>query len=503
MGALRFYFQKLLALLRVRPIVGGLEVTDEVLRLVYFDGKNWKLYATRLEPGVLESGKIKDRPKFLASLVALKTDSKIGEKGSRKIVVVLALSSANIYSQVVNLPSLGPEELVKAVELNLQMTSPEDISKMYSGWEVVGRNETSSNLEVMSSVVEKEIVDGMVQTLLEAGFLTMAIEPRSLALARILREKGAEIDPQKAYLLVSVDNAGMDFLVIRNGEPYFEYHNRWSEIADKTGAIGIGAFEADLAASLRRVLNFYTQHWQNPIAAVIISAVNLQEQIEKTAIETLALPTVRLTLEMGQPISSEWLVGLGCNLRGLRDDLGKQEINLLGVAWQSRFYEEQWMRFLEFWRVLMPIALGILALVFSTTYFFLVTMRSSLEGESGINAGVMQSGSVTDLRNSVAAFNKQVAMISALEKSIQPKNPALEDIRRMADAAGITIGHLVFPGTTAPMILTGVAPSEDQILAFKQALSADSHVSQVDLPLTQIQSNGGSYSFSVTFRYGF
>src|ERR1700722_19368738 len=339
MARLRFFFQKILDFLRIRTVVAGLEISDEVVRFVYFEGMTWRLYAIRLEPGVLENGRIKKREKFIAALMALRTQSKNGGK-NKKINVVVSLSSVNAYSQMFNLPIVTGDDLTKAIELNLQMASPGEASKTYAGWQIVDKDEGVGRIDILSSFIEREIVDDMVRALLEAKFLAMAVEPRSISLARILREKGMGVDPKKAYILVDVDSVGLDFLIIRNGEPYFEYINRWEDIAGEKGEISLEKFESQLTTSLRQVLNFYGQHWPEPIAAMIISAATFQAEIEKTVAQNFSFPALRMTLEMGQAISSEWLVAVGCALRGRASkfDSNEKEISLLGEAWEDRFH---------------------------------------------------------------------------------------------------------------------------------------------------------------------
>ena len=50
---IRKFFEKVLTLLRVRAVAAGLEVGDDAVRLVRFDGKIWRMYAVRLAPGIL------------------------------------------------------------------------------------------------------------------------------------------------------------------------------------------------------------------------------------------------------------------------------------------------------------------------------------------------------------------------------------------------------------------------------------------------------------------
>jgi hypothetical protein len=64
---LRNSFQKLLRFLRVRPMVGGLEISDTALRFAEWSGGRWVTAGLRLPPGLVENGKIKDRDQFIAS----------------------------------------------------------------------------------------------------------------------------------------------------------------------------------------------------------------------------------------------------------------------------------------------------------------------------------------------------------------------------------------------------------------------------------------------------
>lgn len=502
MNRLRYFFQKLLSWLRIRTVVAGLEIGDDIIRLAYFDQKAWQLHAVRLEPGVMEAGRIKDPVKLAAALAALRVESKIvkGNK-TKKISVVVSLSSTNLYSQVLSLPVMSGDALVKAVDLNLQMASPGEAGKTYSGWEVVGKDESISRLDVLSAFVDKEVVDDIVKELFTAGFLAMAVEPRSIALTRILREKGSGIDEKKPYLFLGIDNTGIDFLVIRNGLPYFEYNNPWKDIAGNNGEISLEKFEEELAASLRQVINFYSQHWAEPIGAVIIAATALRESIEKTVAATAAFPAVRLTLEMGQSISPEWLVCIGCSLRGAGSKNKEGEISLLGADWESQFQEEQIFQFVRFWQVLMPIVFGILVAVFFGVDAFVGATKSSIESGSQFTLNAAQTSETIALEASSTQFNDLVAMAQAAESSTSETYIFLGTLQSLAATDGITITQLSYPGGSQMISLNGSSPSEDRIIAFKTGVTGLSGFSDITLPLTSVQDNGGTYAFQMTLSY--
>jgi hypothetical protein len=493
------FFKKILSFLHVRQKGAGLEVTDEVLRIARFDGKVWRMDAARLEPGILAGGRIVKRPEFVATLTALK--AKIGKGKGKNVNVVVCMSSLPAYTQVFSLPIVKGENLEKTVELNLQMASPLGAGESYSGWQVVGRDEATQKMEILASFVEKKAVDEMVDALFEGGFLAMAVESRALSLTRVLREKGAGVDPKTAHVFLNIDNSGLEFLVIRKGELYFEYRNPWRELSDEKGNIPEEKFEATLAGSLRQVTNFYRQHWTDPLADIIFSTVALEAQAERVIAESATVPAAKLTLVMGQPISSEWLAAIGLSIRALGLATKDQEVNLLGPASLDRFREEQLVNFMRFWRVAVPLSLGILALTFVGANIFLANTSTSIEAHSNLDVGGEDTAEIEALTASSTAFNQEVALVSAAENSMNPTSVMLAEIVPIASNFNITIDQVGFQSWTAPVTFSGTTPSEDRLEAFKDALMSAPNVSQVDLPLTNIQTGASAVSFSLTFIF--
>jgi len=481
-------------------MAGGLEVSDQVLRLVNVNKKIWQMYAVRLEPGVLERGRIKNREAFIAALTALRAMAQ-GEEKAKKMSVVLCISSAETYTQLFSLPLVRGEELEKTVELNLQMASPLEAGEAHSGWQLVNQEKDKPQLQVLSAFMERKAVDEMVDALFEAGFLVMAVESRALALTRMFREKGAGIDAAKSYIFVNIDNTGLDFLVIRNGALYFEYANSWHDLMDEKGEITAAKFEATLAASVRQVINFYNQHWAEPLGAIILSAAALEAEAEKAIASNASVPTVRLTLVMGQPISSEWLTALGCSLRESGHKTEDHEISFLGEDSEDQFRQGQVLNFMRFWRVVVPATLALLVLAFIVADVFLMNTKSEIESRSDFNFGGAEVPKILTLQTSARDFNHLVTLVAAAEGATSPKNDFLRKIVDFAAVNHVTISHLSFRSFGEPISLSGIAQTAGAVLSFKTATENDSAFSKIDLPLTGIQANGGNVSFSMTFLY--
>ncbi|MDO8536821.1 MAG: hypothetical protein Q7R94_01080 [bacterium] len=499
MAKFKYYFQKLLAMLRVRSSIGGLEISDLVFRFSYFDGKAWHLHGVRLEPGIMEAGKVKNYDKFVEVLKTLKSQAFANKDVKRRVNIIASLSSVNIYSQVFSLPIIAGENLDKAIQLNIQMVSPIDAAQAYSGWQKVGEDQRSLRLEILSAFIDRPTVDEISRGLLAAGFLAVAIEPRALALARVLKDAGVGFDTNRAYIMVSLDNSSLDFLIIRRGQLYFEYFNSWRDISDENGKILTSAFEATVTRSLHQVLNFYNQHWPEPISEVKLAATALRAETEKIIRDNFSLQISNLELSLDQSIGPEWFVALGCGLRGLMPRKQDKEMSLLGIGAEDEFRHEQAINFMEFWRLAMPISLGVLLISFFLADLFLIQTRRSLETQSLFNVSPEQAKENQILEDQAKEFNRNVALISSIQKSATIKSDFWTKVHGLMSASGVTASRFSFQSPDAPISLSGEAASPDQISNFKKALEGDPAFQNINLPLDQIKSGPQGVTFSMTF----
>jgi hypothetical protein len=497
---MKAYLQKIISLLRVSVHPDGLEVSDQVLRFIYFYRNAWQMEAVRLAPGIMEKGIIKDAPAFAAALRELKSNLQPTRRKKRVLNVFVAMSSVNMYSQVFTLPFMEGGDLDKAIELNVQMISPMDTSHAYFGWQLLSRNETTLRSEIAAAFADKTTVDAMTQALYAAKFVTVGVESRALALVRTLREKGAGVDKNQSYLLVDVDSAGIDFLIVRNDALYFEYATPWADIADEKGQITVPKFEEALSSSMRQVLNFYSQHWPEPLAGVILSAVVLSDEATRATQASSSLPVIPFTLDATeQQIPSEWLVTFGCGLRGFHATLKDREINLSGSSAMDAFRDEQMVDFLILWRVIVPVVLGCLVILFILADNFLGMARSSIESSAGFTQQGSGLAETVPLTASSTAFNQSVTLVANAEARTNHNYLMIADINTIAAANDITISSVSFQSTSTPILVAGSAPSETQIAAFRSAIQNDPHFGTVNLPLLNIQANGGAYTFSMAF----
>ncbi len=496
----RYYLEKFLAALKVKVFLGGLEISDLVLRLAYYDGREWHLNGVRLEPGVMEAGKVKDRAKFVEALVALKAQVQGPLASKKKVSVIVSLSSVNIYTHAFSLPLIEKESLEEAIQLNVQMVSPVDITQVYYGWQIIGEDKSMGRVEVLSSFLDRTLADDIRAALSESGFISVAVEPKSLSLTRLLMEEAAGFDAARPYVMVQIDSSGLTFLIVSKGHLYFEYFNPWKDIADEKGEILMPAFEAMMTRSVRQVTNFYSQHWTEPLTEIILSAPALGEAAAKVITANFSLVVKELKSKTEQPIGPEWFVALGSGLRGLKPRRKDKEMSLSGLGAEDEFRREQLLSFLAFWRVLIPATLAMLVIAFFAANLFLSGTRKGVEDQALFNQGPEQAKESLALEAVASDFNATVALVKTAQSQTFSKAEVLDHIYGLMIQSAVTPSHFTLQ-SGGQATLSGLTNSASHNSAFKNALTADPKIQNVVLPFSAIVPAVSGFSFTVRFQY--
>jgi hypothetical protein len=497
----KIFFENFLSKLRVHDRAGGIEITDQVIRISYFDGKYWQFKALKIAPGIIVGGVIKDKEAFHSIILEVKKEFFNGKRSKKGINVVLCVSSANIYSQVFSLPIVQGDTLEKAVGLNIQMISPLDFSKTYADWQMLSHNETTGQSEFLSVFIDKDIIDEYVLELSKVGLTVMAVDSKALILARLMREKKDEIDINKSYTIVDVDNTGIDFIIVKNGQLSFEYMNQWAEIADNKGQISSDAFLNALRRGIIQVINFYSQHWHGQIDGIFIISNVLYEEAKKTLSESASVKVLECPTSFnGQDIATEWFVVFGCGMRSFEFEKTKEEISLLNISAEENFLRTQIVNFVDFWRVVVPIILVFSIAVLVSVDIFISNMSQKEAADLSVsNAG--NSKQVQDALALVDNFNKSVSLINNIETNSKQQIPILSDLESVAINNNISITNISFDSSVSSTLsFEGSAISQDNIFSFQKSLQGDSHFSNVNVPLSAIQKQvgGNLYTFTLT-----
>ncbi|MEK7076908.1 MAG: hypothetical protein AAB967_01615, partial [Patescibacteria group bacterium] len=176
-----------------------------------------------------------------------------------------------------------------------------------------------------------------------------------------------------------------------------------------------------------------------------------------------------------------------------------KEMNLLGPDAQKEFRDQHLIAFLRFWRVMVPISLGLLAAVFLAGDLFLMKIKQDLEKDPIHTPGDQNLAAIQELQEQVRLFNASVASIASLRNELAPKHAVLEKINALASQNNVTVTRFSFRGFGKGSSFAGEASSEDRVRAFKNTLEKDGSFQAVDLPLDAIRPTPSGVSFTGDF----
>ncbi len=487
---MKFNFKKIFKLLNPVLRIGGLEISDSAIRLAFIDDGKVQQYNQLLSPGIVKDGLIQDDNKFIVALNSLHSQF---ISLTKPIPVIVSLSSVGIYTQIFNLPLLKGDQLQEAANLNLTMISPIDKKTAYFDWQVVGQA-SNGNQEILGAFVESKIIDKFVLALRKSNFLVVAIEFFPLSLVRLIKES-LSIDASKPYLVLNLNNEGVDFILIRNKNSYFNYFLPWMMVHKKNGGdqVKFDDFKEVMLIELRRVLNFYSSRWGGTVDNLILFNSGSSQEISDWLKKDFGFNIIYLDIE------TSWLISRGAALRGLIPRIEDNFISLAKIGTEEEFMRSGIWRFVVIWRNAILSTLSILLLLFIIANLLFIRMNNNLITDLQSGKDPIDLQEVALLENEARDFNFLLDKILLAQQKFNPQSSILKKIYNFR--SDILINQLNFNSQSRTISLVGSANSESTIISFKNFLAKDSSFEDVSLPLSAITpSPEGRSDFSATFK---
>ncbi|MFA5053475.1 MAG: pilus assembly protein PilM [Parcubacteria group bacterium] len=486
---------------RISPIEisGGLVVSDAALRYVRFNERDTveARASLRLPPGAVVQGKINNHAVVSAALHELR--ERIGIPSSRGAGVILSLDSGAVYSQLFNLPQLEESSLAEAAELNIQMVSPIDTKTSYHSYQVVGKSENGTGgYELLGAFIGMPVVDDWISACKTAGFLPIAVEFQALSIARAVSEF-ADIGLQEIALVLDVSSEGMDLVVVKNGNLYFDYFYPWKLIQGEDKSISMDKFKQILIAETGKVMNFTLSKFGGETKSIWINAENIgAEMITALKMQYSSVPVSEITVQEKR-VPPLWLSALGAGKRGM---LLRSEDDLISLSPRrvvTEYMEHQMVTMIKLWRNVFAITLSFFLLVFCIGDLFLRQIRLSAGQQSFRNLSPEESRELSVLRGKADEFNALVSFVAEAKAEENKVYPFISKIINLGNNVQIT--RLSFQGITEPVVLNGNAPSADAVVQFQRRLAETPNITDLQFPLSSLTTApNGRTAFVMSFR---
>jgi len=496
----RHIFYKVIKKISPIEISGGLSVSDSAIRYIRFneDGIIEDKASLLLPAGAVSGGRIINNEIVVGALTALRNKIKIS--ASNKAEVIFSLESDSIYSQLFTLPPLQDSLFDEAVELNVQAISPIDIKTAYYSYQAVGLSSKDAlgGRDLLGAFIKSSIADDWISACKIAGLIPVAIEFQTLSIARAITEL-AQVRENGITMVVSIASEGINFIVIKNNNLYFDHFYPWRLIQEKDKLISIEKLKQVILVETNKVVNFAITKFSGTLSSIRISAEGVSEEIIiafKKQYPTILVAGITI---QGKKAPSLWIAALGAAKRGL---LLRSEDTMISLTPQQvieEYRNNQIIEMISLWRKITAVVLSFFIVVFSLGNLFL--RQVLIDSDQQILRGLLpeEEKELNVLREKANEFNSLLTLIKdarVLEKNIYPF------ISRILTAGeDIKITRLSFRDIGSPVELRGSAPSSIAATQFQRRLSEEPNITELRLPIADLVTTpDGRAMFVMSFR---
>jgi len=180
-----------------------LKKTKNEYRLKYFGER-------KIDPGIIESGTIKDDEKLTRELSLLRQETK-------NDYVIFSLPEEKVFLKVMDLPEMEKSKIRQSIEVQLEEVVPLSAKDVFFDYELVKKNNEQKGLSVALTVFPKNIINTYSEVLVKAGFLPIICEVENQAIARALVPK----NQKGTFLIVDFGRTRTSFLIAVDGIAHF------------------------------------------------------------------------------------------------------------------------------------------------------------------------------------------------------------------------------------------------------------------------------------------
>lgn len=193
----------------------GLDIGTTAIRAVQLkttkDKKELEHYGQLALAKVNELKTAEDQASLTKAIVKLVKDSRITSKS-----VAVNLPSSRVFTSVIDMDRLSPDELAKAINYQAESYIPTPLAKSKIDWAVIGDSpKDSKKVEVLLSSVENSYTETRLKAIEAAGLDVIAFEPDSFALSRAL----LAADVSGPQLVLDIGYISSDLVISFKGIP--------------------------------------------------------------------------------------------------------------------------------------------------------------------------------------------------------------------------------------------------------------------------------------------
>lgn len=504
------YFRKIKKLfagiLNSRINIVGINLKDASIDgvLLDVDYKKLKEFSQLLPNGVVSDGKIINKNEFVQALKIFR--SKIGSK-KKKISTIISISDENIYTQVINLPYIEGKSEKGAILLNIEMVSPMDLNKSYNDWQYFEKkNNKFDKRKIIASFIDKSIIDGILETFNEAGFLVVAIEQRAMSLSRVIKKY--VFDNRSDYsgpaIVLDIDSDGLSFSINSDGNLVFNRFVKWKEIYFKNNMkISFNEFKDIVIEESHKIINYYVNKFEEEPKFMLVISSGIGEKLKPALQEEFKIMMPSIDIKGYKLSSFGMLAAFGAAIRGTKRRSEDLNISLTPINVKEEFFEERVISFMTIWRDVISVVFVVILLMMLGEFILLGDVIKKTNSRLSKMYSAQSSIKLLDeLKVEAKRFNKNISLAKDVYSGRENYNKLINDVYNIALSKNVEIRRFYTSSKNKSITVIAHVDNEEMAVNFKNELKSIKGISKVIMPLENIsQDLGGGVLFTLRFNY--
>lgn len=500
---LKFKMTRLGALLFPSQEAGGLEITDDWVKLLYLEnregGSAWKYFASRpLPQGTVVDGKVQKQDLLVENLKQLFGSIVSAKKISPEVVVTIP--EAHLYVQSVTIPAGLDSKIVGSVIMNNPLvTFPTPVAENYLSWQVIATKGLEK--KILVALGRKEIIDPYEESVLLAGLKPVAIHTPSIGFELSLSF------PEDCTILYFLEQKGFtkaiylgDKLFFKHSDEYAHHHFEKQELGlEDIADLIIKDFPATKDFILSELGEDKKIHIMLTSCFDVVSPITEIFKKKNFPVETVSINNTQIPQNVS-PVSP-WMGVLGAAARGILPKRDDEFMSFLSMSPEQLYVQEQKLMFFSRALKLVFSAFAFCIVTLAVVGLFISSIHTGVNREFVRNQAIQLPSELVKLEEEMNKFNASIEKVTKIKEMLYSSIPFLKSTELLAyKDIKITNFDMSIRGNKSTVTLSGVANTRDRLLAFKSYLEEQQGFADIVIPLQSLEQRE-NINFSLTYTY--
>ena len=135
--------------------------------------------------------------------------------------VNISISGPSVIVRYIRLPKMRKDELRSAMQFEAEKHIPFDMKEVSLDCQILDRSEQSGKMNVLLVAAKKSLIEGIIQTVHEAGLEPDIIDVDAFALVNAFTENFPSQDKDRVITLLNIGAEVSTINILKGGVPYF------------------------------------------------------------------------------------------------------------------------------------------------------------------------------------------------------------------------------------------------------------------------------------------